>query len=262
MNAVAERLAALRQQNKKAFAPFVMAGYPTLANSQELLRGYAAAGADLMEVGLPFSDPLADGPVNQEAARVALAAGAEIKSIFGMIAATAPTLDCPLLLFSYFNPILQHGIPGFMQDAAAAGFAGLIVPDLPPEAAEELRAEAEKLRLGMAFLTAPTSPPARIRIAGRASTAFLYAVSVRGVTGERSSLPRDLPDFMKRIRENSECPVLIGFGISGPEQARQAAALADGVIVASALVRLAGQRGVEASCALAREIRAAMFSAV
>ncbi|MGE5529956.1 MAG: tryptophan synthase subunit alpha [Patescibacteria group bacterium] len=258
MNAVAVRLENLRRGGGKAFIPFVMAGYPGLEATLPLLRGLAEAGADAIELGLAFSDPLADGPVNQAAAHAALLAGAGLDWTLALAAEAAPRLPCPLILFTYLNPIIQRGAARFAALAAEAGIAGLVVPDLPPEAAGELIEEAEARDLGLAFLAAPTSPAARIALAARSSSAFLYTVTLRGVTGERGFLPPDLPGFMARVRANAACPVMVGFGISGAAQASQAAALADGVIVGSALVRLAGTEGIEAACRLARELRASI----
>lgn len=258
MNRIAASLASLQSQGRKAFAPFVMAGFPSLQATADLLRGLSRAGADLIEVGLPFSDPLADGPVNQSAAHEALVAGTTVESVFDTLSAVTPDLSCPVLLFTYLNPIVQAGPAAFASRAAAAGICGLIVPDLPPEAAGEIQAEAEERGLALTFLVAPTSPEERIRLADQASTGFLYAVSLRGVTGERQVLPPDLSSFLARVRRCASRPVLVGFGVSTPEQARDMAALADGVIVGSALVRLAGTRGLAAAFALARDIRAAL----
>ncbi|MCL6613543.1 MAG: tryptophan synthase subunit alpha [Firmicutes bacterium] len=238
-----------------------MAGYPSLEATSAFLRGLAEAGADAIEVGLPFSDPLADGPVNQTAAHAALENGATVDWVLAAAASVAPELSCPILLFTYLNPLLQRGPRAILKRAAEAGFAGLIVPDLPAETAGEIRAAAEEAGLGMSFLVAPTSPPERIRRAAEASDAFLYAVSLRGVTGARESLPPDLPEFLGRVRAEADCPVMVGFGIGSPAQARAAAELADGVIVGSALVRLAGEEGIEAACRLAREIRGALPAA-
>lgn len=257
-NPAAARLAELRRRGRKAFAPFIMAGYPSLSATKELLSGLAEAGADLIELGLPFSDPLADGPTNQEASFRALAGGATLDGILALLAEAAPVLPCPVMLFTYLNPVLQRGIDAFLDGAARAGAAGLVIPDLPPEAFPEIRAGAAARRLGLAYFAAPTSSAPRISLAARASTSFLYAVSLRGVTGERSSLPPDLPAFAARIRACTDLPVLIGFGVSAPEQAREAARLADGVIAGSALVRLAGEKGVGAACGLAKRMRAAV----
>ncbi len=258
-NPVAARLADLRRRGRKAFAPFVMAGYPSLPATKELLFGLAAAGADLIELGLPFSDPLADGPVNQAAAHRALAGGATLDRVFSLLAETAPVLPCPVMLFTYYNPLLQRGPARFLGQATAAGASGLVIPDLPPEAAGGIAAGASRLGLGLSFLIAPTSTEKRIGLAARGSTAFLYAVSLRGVTGERRELPPDLPVFLRRARRNAHGrPILIGFGIGNPAQARQAARLADGIIAGSVLVRLAGEKGAEAACELAREMRAAV----
>ena len=235
-----------------------MAGYPSLEATRELLHGLAAAGADLIELGLPFSDPLADGTTNQEAAQRALANGVTVDGIMSLLAETTPQLPCPVILFTYLNPLLQRGIDTFLSQAKAAGAAGLIVPDLPPEERLGVRKHAAGHGLGLTFLVAPTSTPERIALADRASTAFLYAVSLRGVTGAREDLPADLPVYIGRVREHAGNPLLIGFGIGRPEQARAAAALSDGVIVASALVRLAGTEGVPAACALARKMREAI----
>ncbi|HHW14466.1 MAG TPA: tryptophan synthase subunit alpha [Firmicutes bacterium] len=257
-NPVAERLARLKAAGRKAFVPFVMAGYPTLEATADLLRGLAQAGADAIEVGVPFSDPLADGPVNQTASHAALQGGTTPEAVLALLEAVAPEIACPLMLFTYLNPVLQRGVAAFVERAARAGAAGFVIPDLPPEAGGELAAQAAASGLGLTFLVAPTSPEERLRLADRASTAFLYAVSLRGVTGERRSLPPDLPVFLRRVKAVAANPVLLGFGISTPEQAREAAGLTDGVIVGSALVRLAGEKGVGAACRLAEDLRRAI----
>lgn len=257
-NPIAQRLAELRAAGRKAFVPFVMAGYPSLEATAELLKGLARAGADAIEVGVPFSDPLADGPVNQTASHAALLGGTTPEAVLSLVEAVAPEISCPLMLFTYLNPVLQRGVAAFVERAARAGAAGFVIPDLPPEAGGELAGRAAAAGMGLTFLVAPTSTEERLRLADRASTAFLYAVSLRGVTGERRSLPPDLPVFLRRVKAVAANPVLLGFGISTPAQAREAAGLADGVIVGSALVRLAGEKGVKAACRLAEDLRRAI----
>lgn len=237
MNRVALEFYKLRESGRKAFIPYIMGGDPNLASLPRILEILTMAGADLIEVGVPFSDPLADGPVIQAAGVRALQSGCTLTGLLNTLKPVAASLSAPLMLMIYYNQIYQRGLKRFVEEVKEAGCAGLIIPDLPPEAGEELQGLAANFEIGLNFLVAPTSKPERIKAAAQASTGFLYAVSLKGVTGVRSSLPPELSDFIRRVKNQSDRPVAVGFGIATPEQARMVAGLADGVIVGSAIVR-------------------------
>lgn len=237
MNRVALEFDKLRESGRKAFIPYIMGGDPDLASLPRILEILTMAGADLIEVGVPFSDPLADGPVIQAAGVRALQNGCTLTKLLKTLKPVAASLPTPLMLMIYYNQIYQRGLKRFVAEAKEAGCAGLIIPDLPPEAGEELQGLAANLEIGLNFLVAPTSNEERIKAAAKASTGFLYAVSLKGVTGVRSSLPPELSDFIKGVKDLSCRPVAVGFGISDPEQARTVSGLADGVIIGSAIVK-------------------------
>ncbi len=239
MTRIAQRFAELRQGKKKAFIPYIMAGDPNLEKTVELIQLLSENGADLIEVGVPFSDPVADGPVIQQAGVRALESGCTFEKILDSIGKVTPKVSTPLILMMYYNMIFQRGFQNFFEAIHNAGCAGLIVPDLPPDEAGEITGLAAKFDIGLNFLVAPTSNEERIRLAAEASTGFLYAVSLKGVTGIRSSLPPELPQFIQNIKSLTDKPVAVGFGIATPEQAEMVAGLADGVIVGSAIVKAA-----------------------
>lgn len=253
--AVAAMFERARAEGRAAFLPFVMLGYPTLADSIETIERIAALGVDGFEIGVPFSDPVADGPTIQHASQVALDNGVTVavglEAIRGL---RARGVDQPMLLFSYLNPVLAYG-PQFAQDLAAAGADGLICPDLPPEEAALLPGMREH-HLAQPFFLAPTSNDDRITAAAAAARGFIYVVSVTGITGARSELPPELSDYVARIRARTAVPLVLGFGISTPEQVRSLHGLVDGYIVASALIRRAVD-GIEAVVDLARLLNAA-----
>lgn len=238
MNRAALEFQKLQEAGKKAFIPYIMGGDPDLSSLPRILETLAEAGANLIEIGVPFSDPLADGPVIQAAGVRALRNGCTLSKLLAAIKPVAASFATPLMLMIYYNQILQRGLERFMEEIKAAGCAGLIIPDLPPEATDELRKLAADLEIGLSFLVAPTSKDQRIKDAAKVSTGFLYAVSLKGVTGVRNNLPPELPEFIRRVKSLSERPVAVGFGIATPEQARLVAGPADGVIVGSAIVRL------------------------
>ena len=251
--------ARLKTEGRAAFMPFLPVGYPDLATSLDLFRILAEAGADLIEVGVPFSDPLADGPTIQAATQQALAQGVTSADCLAAVRILRQTgVSEPLMLMGYVNPILAYGIESYVSEAAAAGADGLIVPDLPVDEAEELEAACQRHGLAMIYLAAPTSTPERLaRIAGH-STGFLYLVSVTGITGARADLPPHLAEFVARVRLHTGLPLAVGFGIGTPAQAAAVAGLADGVVVGSALVRLAGS---ERPLAAVKELALALAAA-
>ncbi|MFQ6058013.1 MAG: tryptophan synthase subunit alpha [Anaerolineae bacterium] len=249
MNHIAEAFAALRAQGRTALMPYLTIGYPSLEATLELVPALVAGGADFVELGIPFSDPLADGATIQQATHVALQQGVTVETCLETVRRLREDgIETPLILMSYYNPVFQRGLAAFCRVAAAAGADGLIVPDLPPEEALELRGGCQANGLDLIFLLAPTSTQERVRMVARMATGFIYLISLTGVTGARHRLPPDLEAFVARVRAVTDMPLAVGFGVGNPEQARRVAAVADGVIVGSAIVRLAGEadRPVEA----------------
>jgi tryptophan synthase alpha chain len=234
---------------RAALIPYLMGGFPDLDSSLAAGEAAADAGADLLELGIPFSDPLADGPVIHAAGTEALAAGATPRRVLGVCEALSRRLSVVLMV--YANVVLAGGAERFAARAAAAGAAGLIVPDLPHEEAGALRAACDAEGLALVPLVAPTTPPERMEEIGRDARGFVYAVSLTGTTGERDELPLGLSDTVERVRASTSLPVAVGFGISTSEQAAAVADLADGVIVGSRLVRAAGEGG---AAAVGREV--------
>src|SRR5918992_360960 len=219
--------------------PYLMGGYPSLEESVSAGLAAADAGADLLELGIPFSDPLADGPVIHAAGTAALAAGATPHAVLGACERLAGRV--PVVLMVYANIVMTAGASAFALKAAAAGASGLIVPDLPHDEADEVRAACDAEGLALVPLVAPTTTPERIAEIGAGARGFVYTVSLTGTTGERAELPPGLADTVARVRAATEVPVAVGFGISTPDQARSVAGIADGVIVGSRLVRAAGE---------------------
>jgi tryptophan synthase alpha chain len=241
-------------QNKPIFMPYFPLGYPNLETSISVIEALADNGADLIEVGLSFSDPLADGPVIQQATQMALEQGITIrKSLEAVRELRRRGVQIPLVLMGYYNPMLAYGLERFIRDAADAGADGFIVPDLPVEESTEFveTLHASSLRIPLVQMVAPTTPPDRMERIARNANGFIYLVSVTGVTGERTSISEGLGELIARVREHTSVPVCVGFGISTPEQARQVGALADGVIVGSACVKTIG--GSEDPVSAARE---------
>jgi tryptophan synthase alpha chain len=245
--------------------PFLMAGDPDLATTRDTLLALQETGADLIELGIPYSDPLADGPVIQAAAGRALAAGTTPGRVLALLAGLRGALTTPVVLFTYSNPLLNRGKERFCREAAEAGAAGLVVPDLPLEEAEKLSPIAAAAGLDLVLLVAPTTPPERMARIHAASRGFTYLVSVTGVTGVRQSLEARVEPLLARLRSQGDTPVAVGFGIAGAEQARQVREWgADGAIVGSALVRRmaatadAGEDVAAAAGAFCAELRAGL----
>lgn len=225
---------------RAALMPYLMGGFPDIAASRAICEAAAAAGADMLELGIPFSDPLADGPVIHDAATRALAAGATVSGVLGVAAAIAPAL--PVTVMTYANIVLARGVERFLDALAAASVSGLIVPDLPFEEAEAIAAAAAAAGVALVPLVAPTTPDERLARIGAHAHGFLYVVSVTGTTGERAGGPPAIGPLLARAHAHTSVPVALGFGISTPAQASAAAdAGADGVIVGSRLVRAAGE---------------------
>ena len=251
-----DRIAAAFADHGKraALMPYLMGGYPSLDESRAIGLACADAGADLVELGVPFSDPLADGPVIHAAGTAALAAGVTPLWVLEVCAALSERL--PVVLMAYANLLLGHD--AFVQKAAAAGAAGLIVPDLPHDEAAGLREECDALGIALVPLAAPTTTDERMAAIGRDARGFVYTVSLSGTTGERDELPPELGSTVERVRAATGVPVAVGFGISTPEQARAVGDVADGVIVGSRLVRAAGEGGADGVGELVRGLADAL----
>ena len=236
---IQQRFQKLQSEGRCALMPFLMAGDPDLTQTRSTLLALEAAGADMIELGIPYSDPLADGPVIQAAASRALGSGTTPGRVLEMLQSLKGELSIPVILFTYSNPLLNRGMENFCRDAAAAGAAGLVVPDLPLEEAEKLSAIAEAAGLDLVLLVAPTTPSDRMGRISLASRGFTYLVSVTGVTGVRTTLENRVATLVQQLKGMGPTPVAVGFGISGPEQARQVRDWgADGAIVGSALVKV------------------------
>lgn len=267
---IREVFAFLRRRGRTALIPYIMAGDPDLETTAALIGELGMGGADLVEVGVPFSDPMADGPVIQQAAGRALAAGTTLAAVLECIAGLHCQGDCrpslpPIVLMTYFNPVYRYGVRRFAADAARAGVAGVIVPDLPLEEAAELREAAAGAGLDVIPLLAPTSTEDRIAAAAATAPGFIYCVSLTGVTGARAEISGRLASLVAGVRRQTGIPLAAGFGISAPEQAVAAAGLADGVVIGSALVNaLAGAQGGKATTArrFIAEYRKALDGAV
>jgi tryptophan synthase alpha chain len=239
---IAAAFAAAKDEKRAALMPYFTLGYPDPEISLDVIEAVAGAGADLIELGVPFSDPLADGPTIQHSTQVALEQGVNAAQCIEMVTdLRARGVTQPFMLMGYVNPILAFGVERFVAEAAKAGADGFIVPDLPPEEAAEIEAACQVHRRALVYLLAPTSPPERIRLLARHTTGFLYLVSLAGVTGARDALPSHLAEFVRQVRALAHTPLAVGFGISTPEQAHAVGQLADGVIVGSALIRATGQ---------------------
>jgi tryptophan synthase alpha chain len=257
LGAIERTFTRCRAEGRATFMPFFTIGYPDLPTSLRVIEALVGAGADAVEIGMPFSDPLADGPVIQHASQVALNNGINTGDCIEAVRTLrARGVDVPLVMMGYVNPLLTYTLERFAHDAAAAGANGFIVPDLPPEEAGEMASYCALNNLALIPLLAPTSTPDRIRQVVSQARGFVYLVSVTGVTGARDTLPPDLADYIRRVRSLTTLPLAVGFGISRPEQARVVAGLADGIIVASALIRLMESEGIGAVRDLAASLQA------
>jgi tryptophan synthase alpha chain len=256
------RLAEARGQGRAALVTFGVAGYPDRDTALAAFRAMAAAGADVLEVGPPYSDPLIDGPVIQQAVQAALDRGSRLDDVLAMVGElTADPAIPPVVLLLYYNLIAHRGPERFAADAAAAGACGVVVPDLPPEEAGDWLAAAARFGIAPVFLAAPTSTDARLDTVARVGRGFVYVQATLGVTGLRASLAAGVEELVGRVREHTALPACVGIGVSNAEQAATVARFADGVIVGSALVRRLGQDGVEGVGALTAELATAIHVA-
>ncbi|UCG78647.1 MAG: tryptophan synthase subunit alpha [Nitrospirota bacterium] len=234
---IRDRFRYLKKDGRKAFIPYIMYGDPDERTTESLVLLLEDIGADIIELGVPFTDPLADGPTIQSAAERALAKGVTLTKIIRAVSEMRKRTDIPIVLMTYFNPVYKYGTTRFVKDASRAGVDGVIIPDLPPDEAGDFIKEARGKDLDTIFLLAPTSTDDRIKLAAKSSRGFIYYVSMTGITGSKLSINKDLKESVKRIRSFTDKPVCVGFGVSTPAEARTVASLSDGVIVGSAIVK-------------------------
>lgn len=239
MSSIGATFARCREEKRAAFIPYLTGGDPDLETSARLIEALADGGADIIEVGVPFSDPIADGPVNQRAAVRALESGVTLPGILEMVARVRTRIETPIVLFSYFNPLLAHGLQTVAEQAAISGVDGILCVDLPPDEDDGgFREYCTAAGVDSIYLLSPTSTSARVKLVSEASSGFIYYVSRTGVTGVQKDLTSELKREVKKVRRKVDLPVAVGFGISSPEQVATVAKVADGVVVGSALVRL------------------------
>lgn len=234
---IAGTFARCKAENRTALMPFVTAGYPTMEITEQIIHAIVEAGADLIEIGTPFSDPLADGTTVQRTSQVSLDNGTKLKDCIALVKRVREAgIEVPLMLMGYFNPVVKYGIDHYVADCADAGVDGFIIPDLPIEESGRVRDAARAKGIDLIYMTAPTTTEERLRQVGEMGSGFVYCVSVTGVTGARESLSASLGDYMARVRSHTDLPLAVGFGISTPEHVREVGKVADGAIVASAMI--------------------------
>lgn len=253
--------ASLKKYNKAAFIPFLMGGDPDFDQSLSFLQQLPEAGADIIEIGMPFSDPMADGPVIEAAGNRALDAGMKVRRLLELVRTFRTQNDhTPIILMGYYNPIYRYGVAQFAMDAANAGVDGLIIVDLPPEEENEITGELSSNSLDLIRLIAPTTPHERQIYVTEHASGFVYYISVKGITGGSTASSDDLSTAVARIRQNTDLPIAIGFGIKTAQQAKDAAQYGDAVVVGSALVNSFHENGLDAAITLARDIATAIKS--
>jgi tryptophan synthase alpha chain len=267
MARLSEHLQALRARGERAVVPFLTAGDPDLETTEALVLAMAESGADVIEIGLPFSDPFGEGPTIQRASERALARGVDLRACLELVARVRPAIEVPLLVMGYANPMLSMGEKGFAEAASAAGVDAIIVQDLPPEEGQSFYACCREQKIEPVLLAAPTTTPERLAMLARETRGFLYYVSLTGVTGARKALAADIERNVRAAQALGEAPVCVGFGVSTPEQAAEISRYADGVVVGSAIVdriEAAGSRdeAVESVAKFVRELKQAVGGAV
>ena len=235
----------LKREKKKALIPFITAGDPDLATTRDLIFFLEECGAHIIELGVPFSDPLADGPVIQAASLRALRKGIDLKKILALVEEVRQRTDIPLILMTYYNPVYRFGLENLARQASVAGVDGFIIPDLPPEEAGEWRELARANNLNTIFLVAPNTHLPRAKFVASKTSGFLYAVSITGITGKREGIPEGLTDYLKVLRSITDKPLIVGFGISSPSQVKALAPFVEGLIVGSALIRYIARCGTD-----------------
>jgi tryptophan synthase alpha chain len=238
MGRIGQTFERLRLLHERALIPYVTAGDPDLLTTGRLVHEMVQRGGDIIEIGVPFSDPLADGPIVQRASQRALQGGTTLRKIVHLVGELRPDTEVPLVLMTYYNPVFRYGEAAFVADALAAGVDGLIIPDLPPEEAQSLIDLTLDSTLDLIFLVAPTSTPARMALIAERSRGFIYYVSRLGTTGVRDQLSDDLRGMLGQLRTVTDKPIAVGFGVSSPDHVRSVAEMADGVVVASAILQL------------------------
>lgn len=237
MNRIEQTFKTLKRKKKKALIAFITSGYPNLDITRKLVLEFAKIGVDIVELGVPFSDPLADGPIIQEASQTALKRGVNLNNILNLVKKVRKDIDIPLCLMTYYNPIFCFGEEKFARKASLAGVDGVIIPDLPPEEGRAFIRLANKFNLDSIFFLSPTSTAERIKFISRVSRGFIYYVSLTGVTGPRQHLPGDLINNLRAIKKHTRKPICVGFGVSRAQQVREIYKIADGVIVGSAIIQ-------------------------
>lgn len=239
MNRIEKVFKKLKAQNKKAFIPYIMAGDPSIEKTKEIVLMFEECGADIVELGVPFTDPLADGPTIQRAAERALKNGVTLKKVIALVRDLRRKTKIPLVLMTYYNPVFKYGEERFIADAKDAGVDGVIIPDLPPDEAGEFTRLAKNADVASIFLLAPTSTDERIKKVASASTGFIYYVSITGITGAQLLLDGSIEKSINGIRRITDKPVAVGFGVSTPDEAKAVAGVSDGVVIGSAIVKKA-----------------------
>jgi tryptophan synthase alpha chain len=252
MNRIDKKFKKLKKKGAKAFIAYITAGDPNLSVTKKIVLSLEASGVDIVELGIPFSDPIADGPTIQAASHRALAGGVTLKKIFSMMGDLRKDTQIPVVFMTYYNPVLKYGIEKFIKDCVIKGVDGVIVPDLPPEEAKDLMRYAKKNGISTIFLAAPTSTRKRTAMIAERSRGFIYYVSLTGVTGVRRDLPPEVASNVRTIKSISDKPVAVGFGISSPGQARDIAKAADGVIVGSAIVKIIAGNGKDVKALISK----------
>jgi tryptophan synthase alpha chain len=243
---IEERFTHLRSAGQTGLVTYVTAGDPDLTRSAEIIKRLDRAGADVLEIGVPFSDPLADGPVIQRATERALAAGGTLKSVLGMLETVRPSISAPIVIFSYANPILRMGLESFVTEARAAGVDGVLTLDMPPEEGDSFRTAFGRAGIDTIFLLSPTTTVERIRRASELGSGFLYGISRLGVTGVRDTVDESARELAQRVKAETRLPLALGFGISRPEHVRSIGQWADAAVVGSALVKVIADHGSSA----------------
>ncbi len=238
MNRIDKKFTELTKRKKKALIVFITAGDFGLSTTKKLVLGLSKSGADIIELGVPFSDPMADGPTIQASSERSLRRGTKLRDIIKLVRDLRASTDIPIALMTYYNPVLRYGLKRFVSDCGRSGVDGVIVPDLPPDEAEELIAASRGKNFSTIFLLSPTSTRERIKFVSGKSKGFIYYVSLTGITGARARLPEELISRVRIIKKYTKKPVCVGFGVSTPEQVREICRVADGVIVGSAMVKL------------------------
>lgn len=234
---IEEAFKKLKKKGRKAFIPYIMAGDPSLERTKDVVLMFEECGADIVELGVPFTDPLADGPTIQRASERALEAGVTLKKVIGFVKDLRKSTQIPIVLMTYYNPVFKYGEENFVKDVKDAGVDGIIIPDLPPDEAASFIAPSRKAAFDTIFLLAPTSTPDRIKKVAKESRGFIYYVSITGITGSRLLLNGSMETLISEIRKYTNKPIAVGFGVSTPEEASAVSKVADGVIVGSAIVK-------------------------